>query len=209
MEALADVEDYFEIRASEPCGRSVFGQVARTLKFIERAGRVPKELRLSEDDALWERVRDLEAEAAQATGDVKRRPRQPLVALLAALEGAVMNEVLRDYVRMWAFVKLVKLWMALRADDLRGLPGDKLTLSAVRGLTGEFVRTKTTGAGKTVETLWGHVSTSAWVDHPEWQATGMKLWQFHYYPRDYFVPLPAKDLQGSARAKRSTETWRP
>ena len=123
------------MRSEEPCGRTVFRHIGKHLKFVEKAGRVATADRFSTDDALWETIKDLEAEATLAGGQTKRRARQPLVALLFALEKMVDDSEVPDYIRMWSFTKAMKLWMGLRADDLRGLPGDKLALHPGRGLS--------------------------------------------------------------------------
>eukprot|EP00969_Alexandrium_andersonii_P209704 9263291-Alexandrium_andersonii.AAC.1 len=68
------------------------------------------------------------------------------------MELLVMDEAAPQFVRAFAWVKFVKVWAALRSDDLQGLLPAELRLLP-SGLEGMLGRTKTCGPGRRVRWL--------------------------------------------------------
>ena len=64
-------------------------------------------------------------------------------------------------------------------------------------MVGSLERTKTSRPGKDLQVLPVFVSEAAWVEH-EWLDVGLALWEAPPldYRRDYFLPLPDKNLSG-------------
>ena len=62
-------------------------------------------------------------------------------------EAVVVDSTSPKFVRMFAWLRLVRVWTALRFDDHRGIIPRRMVLTST-GLRGTLVRTKTSGAGK-------------------------------------------------------------
>ena len=86
--------------------------------------------------------------------------------MIRAWEYAVMERGLATYKRVYAWFKLVKVWVALRSHDAEGLPPPTLVYEEGIGMVGDIVRSKTTGLGKKVEVVQMHVSAEAFVPAP-------------------------------------------
>lgn len=187
------VIDHLNDRAREPCGTSYPQSLLSALAFIEEAGNVPMGERLSASPLLRAAIADVERELR--TGklrDVKKAPRVP-VAVLASLEAVVCSPEAPVFMRGFAWLKLVKVWGALRCDDLRHMPPSRVKLSD-RGLSFVLEQTKTTGPGKKVNTLVGYVAKEAYIAFREWLSTGFHIWA-QIKPSDrYFLGLPSKSL---------------
>ena len=97
--------------------------------------------------------------------------------------------------RAFAWVRLVKVWGALRSDDLGGLlPGELQRLD--RGLKGMLDRTKTSGPGKRIRWLAIWIDEGAWVAERRWLDIGLEIWRRpeFAFERDYFLGPPDDDL---------------
>ena len=70
----ADILEYFETRAEEPCGRTVFRATLSALLFLEDCGGVPPAAALARDPVLLGAVRDHELQAGEAAPHTARRP---------------------------------------------------------------------------------------------------------------------------------------
>ena len=66
------------------------------------------------------------------------------VKVIAEFETVVMDEKAREYVRCYAWFRLVKTWTGMRFSDTCGLLEDTLSLQSF-GLTAVLAKTKTTG----------------------------------------------------------------
>ena len=119
-----------------------------------------------------------------------------VLAILAAFERTVVDEQAALYTRAFAWYRLFRHWSSLRWDDTQALSPHSLKRRA-RGVVGSLERTKTSGPGKALQVLPVFVSEQAWVEH-EWLDVGLALWEAPplNYRRDYFLPLPNKDLSG-------------
>ena len=120
--------------------------------------------------------------------------------ILVSLELCVVNTEEDDYPRMFAWYRLVRYWAVMRFDDTAAMPPGRLELGA-RGLRAVLEQTKTTGTDKRVQTLFGTIAWDAWVAAPGWLRAGFDLWAKHSFERDYFLALPAPDLNGLRRAE--------
>jgi hypothetical protein len=102
------------------------------------------------------------------------------------------------YAKAIAWVKLLKIWTAMRSDDTRGLIPHGMRLSA-RGLEAYIERTKTTGIGKRAEVKFIWVSHQAFLADERWLEVGHAIWQSEpmNFARDYLVPVPNSNWSGS------------
>ena len=82
------------------------------------------------------------------------------------------------YPRMFAWWKLIKIYGTLRFDDHRGLSPSSLALSDA-ALTGTLTRTKTSGAGKTRQSMPLFVAAGASISGNGWLRVGHQLWEQH------------------------------
>ena len=197
--------DYIEAREAEGAPRTAFGDMQAALRFFEEAGERPEALRLHDSPALTNAVKEATAAAAErAAGQPGRRGRQApplLVAQLAAMETAVVNEKLPKFIRMYAWYRLFRHWTSMRWHDTLGVRPDKLQVRS-RGVFGRLERSKTSGPGKRMATLPIFVSFQAWIVKDSWLMTGMNLFdEVANFPRDYLLPLPREDLDGVIHRK--------
>ena len=58
-------------------------------------------------------------------------------------------------------------------------------------------RTKTSGPGKRVEVLYAYVASECYLAAPDWLAEGHDLWCELTGSRDFFLPKPSRDLEGT------------
>jgi hypothetical protein len=103
------------------------------------------------------------------------------------------------YRRAVAWVKLLKNWMSLGFDNVRGLDPRRLVLGK-NGLRGFLVRTKTTGPGKKVLEMPVCVhALASLTGHPRLQV-GSELWSRpeFAFARDYLLPAPTKGWRSPA-----------
>ena len=100
------------------------------------------------------------------------------------------------YWRAYAWRKLVTIWCLTRGEGSNWLEASSLTYSSSTGLKGRLTRTKTTGPGKNVKTREINVSSEAYICAKDWLRTGYELWQAAPLPRENFIALPSRDLQG-------------
>ena len=114
-----------------------------------------------------------------------RAPRFPVVAL-ARLEELVLDEMYAVGWRVWAWIKLVKVWASLRWSDIQAILPQELHLIEGR-LSTVLRRTKT--SGPQVKELPVCVREKAYFAKPAWVKAGFDLLQIHVrYKRDYLVP---------------------
>ncbi|CAE8596253.1 unnamed protein product [Polarella glacialis] len=196
---VGQVLAYLEARLAEPCARTVPDTIVKTLTFIEVAGEVEAPSRLSTHPAVQNWLEEATTSLAAATRP-RKKAQQLLVKIVLAWERTVVDESLPVFVRAFAWYKLTKLWGGMRSSDPQGLPPAKVKLDH-RGLLGVFERTKTTGAGKKIEQASLVVSRQAFLEQPEWLATGYGLWKdmgiaAECSDRDYWLPRPSLDLSG-------------
>ena len=99
-----------------------------------------------------------------------RAPRFPAL-LIASLEMAVCDGGVAVCLRVAAWARLLKIYGAMRADDLQRLSPKRISLTE-GGFNGHLQRTKTSGAGKKVRDLFAFIPMSAWIVNSEWLREG-------------------------------------
>ena len=190
---------YLRMRASEPCAMSVFESLRAALAYVEEAGEVADADLLSDCKEIRNAVEDLTAQSqvpVKSRGQAERYP----VMVLERWETEVMDAEQVDYVRMLAWLKLVKTWATLRQADLRGLPPSCVEVTD-RGMSAKLVWTKTSGGNKRQRFLYAYVSSQAWFLRKDWLAVGWSLWEKHRFERDYFHAMPNEKLDGIIRVE--------
>ena len=172
------VYDLVAARLSEPCGRHVPRALLTSIGFIEQAAEVEEGIRLSRNAGVRNFLREVESSTGWKTGRItKKASPYPLMVVLA-LEDIVMRKEEKSYARWYAWLKLVKLWAALRWDDVQGVPNPALVMRTDGTMVGKITRSKATGVGKKVEVMNFYISQEsqeAYFLQPEWLLTGWTL----------------------------------
>ena len=197
----ADVMEYVALRMEEPCGKSVPGSIWATLRFLEESAEVPGEKRISGDLALRNFFAEVSRHPTWAEGQPRSSAKRLTTSVVVAWENVVVTSGERNYVRIFAWFKLIKLWAALRWDDTLGIPPSMIDMRPEVGLRGKIVRSKTTGEGRRVDLQEFYVSKDCWLRHPEWLADGWELFNEMgkangSLGRDFLLPRPDKHLRG-------------
>lgn len=182
-----DLVEYLFSRYDEPCGPTIPGLIVKAVTWMERtAGWDPRQ-RIGETHIVSS-VRDYIVEVlSKDSPPTRRAPRYPVV-FAESLETMVENDKLRMGYRAIAWIKLVKLWAALRWDDVQKINPKDLKYYAGR-MTTILRVTKTTGPTKRVQELPVCVSEHAYVTSPFWLKTGFDLFKKEAtFDRDYMLP---------------------
>ena len=194
---VSDVLDYLEHRFEEPCARTVPESVANAISYLERVGDVLDSERRAISGPVQRAVANYTS--ILATGaPPKNKAILILFLMIVAIEMDVMDGDLETYIRVYAWSKGLKLWAALRTDDLLGLPAQLLVMRRFR-LEALLERTKTSGPARKVSWLPIFVSTDAYLSEPDWLQTGFELATTgsFAFDRDYCIPMPSLDLSGA------------
>ena len=194
-----DFVAYLLARAAEPCARTVPASAQKAFLFVEVAGEVLVESRLSSSPAILNTIEELAITLGTITLQ-KRQAVQLPVSIVMAWERCVTDASRPTFLRAYAWLRLVKLWAGLRYSDVQGMPPAALKLTD-RGLAAALVRTKTSGPGKKIERLFAYVSSSCYLSASAWLPVGFDLWKelgtdAKCEDRDFFLPLPSADMAG-------------
>ena len=195
-----DLYDLLVARLSEPCARYLPRSLVNTIGFAEKAAEIPEADRLSRHPGVQNFLREIESSRGWRTGKVVRKAQPFMVMLVLSLEQMVMSPNEARYPRWYAWIKLVKLWGALRWSDLQGVPHEGIELRKDGSLIGRILRSKTSGQGRRVEVVHFFVDSKAFLIHRDWLLTGWKLNadmtdESGMGARDYLVPKPTPNLQ--------------
>ena len=195
--SAGEVVDYLHDRSEEPCARTVPSSIIGALSFLEKAGGVPLESRLSGDGLVASTVEYLTVSLSRGAAPTKKAA-MLLLGMLMALELYVLDVSRPRYCRGVAWLRLVKIWASLRFDDTLGIRPELMILTA-SGLEAQLERTKTSGPGRKIRWLSFFVSSQASVTGVPWLRTGFGIWQEEgmNFKRDYFMPFPTEDLGGT------------
>jgi hypothetical protein len=171
-------------------------RIAAMISFFEKAGAVLGPDRLSAHPLWLSAVRDTAARLAVDAPAPKKAATLPAI-FIVAMEAAVHDEDHPLFKRFIAWVRLLKVWAALRSDDTEGLVPQALRLTAT-GLEGVLERSKTSGPGRRCRHLPFFVSHRAFLGHKDWLQCGYDLMKSSSlsYPRDYLVPIAGPDYDG-------------
>ena len=196
----AQVIDYMRDRADEPCGKTCLRSFVSALAFIEKGGAVAPSDRLSARAAVQEALGEWTLEVVGSKGTTRRKANPLFVAMMVSLELTVINPDVPPYKQAFAWFKLVKTWGSLRFDDTLSLSPADVVFMEGTGLECRLRRTKTSGPGKNVETLFAFVSVKCYVATSAWLKTGHVIWsKLADFERDYFLPLPSGDFHSTRR----------
>ena len=190
-------------RTVPPCGRTVPGSVYKTFIFMEIAGEVEPEYQMHKAVAIRNILEELALKLEGVAPKFAKKAWHLPVAVVRALEIAVMDRELTRFIRCYAWFRLMKLWAGLRFSDTKGLAFNSVRLEEY-GLVGVLSVTKTTGPGKKVAMLKMYVNKDAWLEEEKWLEEGWKMWEDMsaergFGDRDFFLPMPSKDLEGVVR----------
>lgn len=197
---IGHVLDYIRDVEDGGCAKSFPSQFGTSLAYFERIAGGSESDHISRLPLWKDSLAAMQARLQEMPGTRAAR-KAPLfsVLMIIALELHVCSER-EPYKRFFAFCKLLKLWMALRFDDLQALVHRRF-ISTMHGLRGVLSRTKTTGAGKRVLEAHCFVHAQASLSGAPWIKEGFRLLQLpeFAYERDYFLPEPSDDWQGTKR----------
>jgi len=192
-ESAKDLVDYLHTKTSGGCGVSFPRVFLASVGWMETRAGIPADRCLGGDALLTACVERAEVNLGANRGPALQAPRLPLV-VVAALENLVVSQTVPEGIRVVAWTRLVKTYGTLRADDLKRLRPQDVSLRAA-GLTGTLTQTKTSGAGRKVRSLPLFVPRVAFLIQPDWLEAGWDLWKVVGPPgRDYFLPRLGADL---------------
>jgi len=140
-----DFYDLVAARLSEPCSKHVPRGLLNSMVFAEQASEIPEEHRLSKNPGIRNFLREVESASGWKTGKVVKKAQPYSVVMILALEDLVMRSSAPAYTRWYAWIKLLKIWGALRWSDVQGVPNGMLRLRMDRVLEGKITRSKTSG----------------------------------------------------------------
>ena len=194
-QGLARFLDFLHERSLEDCPRTLPQSLLLGLSFFEECGGVPVGERIANQDLVKRVVKDIEVSIASGQPRSRRKAPQYPVLVVVAFELYLRNESNPPYKRMLAWVKLVRIWGAMRFDDTLHIDPSTLALRE-SGLEFDISSTKTTGPGKRVEVLHAFVSRDAFLAIEEWCSIGLDFFRLvtGHLTRDYLLPLPSKDF---------------
>jgi hypothetical protein len=194
---LGHMLDYLQDLESMGCARTVPRSVFLALLFFETAGAVEPGKMIS-NNKLWQAaVNDVEAQVVARVGTEVRRAPPFFLIMLLSLELYVVSDRPK-YHRFLAWVRLIKVYACLRYDDCRGIPPSRLRLTN-GGLRGVIVASKTTGPSKKVWEAPFFVHRLAGFSGHDWLQQGFDILSSSEFcfARDYLVPMPSLDWQGT------------
>ena len=194
--SVSHMIDYLDDVSRGPYGKSIPGSIAAALAFLEKVGGVPQAQRISSQPLFLNTVEVLTMQAQQGNTATKKAPCIP-ISVIIALEIYVCDTAKPTYKRALSWVRLIRIWASLRADDLQGT--DPLRMSySTQCWRAVLTRTKTTGAGMKVQEVPIFIHSRAGFSGRPWLKVGFELWNnppFNY-SRDYFLPLPTRNWSG-------------
>jgi hypothetical protein len=110
-----------------------------------------------------------------------------------ALELVVVDARWAFWARVTAWVKLLKVWLCLRFDDLQGIDWRTISVSDFC-VKFRLLRSKTTGPGKKVLTVDLFLWRGCGLTGVDWFCQGLELFKLANFPRDYFLPKMSSEL---------------
>ena len=174
--SVARMVDYLLDVVSHSRARSLPGQVAATLSFVESAGGVQDNDKISKQGiwlaAVANVAKQLQVGNTPAGNTQVKKAPPPSRCLLLCLELVVCDEELCHFDRMLAFCRLLKVWACLRFDDLQALRVRSLRINS-SCLTGMLSSTKVSGPGRKHWDLPIVILRTASLSGRDWFAAGM------------------------------------
>ena len=121
-----DALSYFAVRSEEGAAGTAYRSLLLSLQFLEEAGEVPTDERVSDLPGVLSAVKEFEtrrrlqaAEQGEKTG--KKQAPPLLLSMVGALERVVINEEIPVFVRGYDWYRLACHWASLRFDDTSGI----------------------------------------------------------------------------------------
>ena len=190
--------EYLFTRFDEPCGATIPNFICKAVAWFEKTAGLPESEVVATTKAVCQ-IRDYITEKLAAdTPPIRRAPRYPAVAV-ESLEMAVMDTEQTVGFRVIAWVKLLKIWGALRFDDMQKIKPAELHFTGER-LTTTLRVTKTSGPGKRAQELPVCISEKAFIWDKSWIYTGFQLLKQHAgFERDYLLPKLTDNWAGFQR----------
>ena len=193
------IATYLEVRAAEPCGKSVPLSIVKTLMFMEHAAEIPVSDHFSKSPAVKNALEEVTLQLERVAPKERKQALMLPVAIVQAMEQAVMDEDYSRYVRAYAWFRLFKLWGGMRYHDTMGVDFSSIRIDEY-GLHCDLKRTKTTGPGKKVTIVKVFVGHNAYLIERGWLEEGWSLWRAMAmengtWSRDYFLQIPKEGLE--------------
>ena len=190
--------NYLEAMVSDSCARTAPVSAYKTFMFLEFAGELTEENQLHRSPAVQNALEETKLALEGTSLKEKKQAHVLPVSVVAAMETAVMDNESPEYVRVYAWYRLIKTWAGLRFHDTQGVPNRTLELNP-EGLKGEIHRSKTSGPGKKVAILKFYVSSEAWIHMKDWLSVGWLIWNklgrdAGLLGRDFMLPCPGAGL---------------
>lgn len=191
----ADVVDYARWLVEVGAPKSRLSHFVATFHWILprsgfEASRDMKDAEMIKQTFGW-----AEVQLDDAKVSVRKAPRL-LVGVLVAMEVYVVNEEHPKALRVASWMRLIKVYGALRWDDFKRIRPEDLVLRD-SGLVGRLSRTKTTGVGKKVRELPLFIPRDASISGNEWLKEGFNLFVSDGdRKRDFMILRPREDLDG-------------
>ena len=194
--SAVDLINYVEEVRGDSGSRSLPGELQAALVVLETCGRVPEGERISRDQLWLQHQASWRVESETGAAPVKSA-RPYTLAVMLALELAVMDMEYSFYMRLICWTVLLAAWGTMRMDDVQCVLPQSLKLSR-RGLTLRLARTKTTGPGKLHGQCHVFVNRCCCLSGEDWMSEGFRFWELEQlcYPRDYLIPHPTENWQG-------------
>ena len=127
-----------------------------SLMLLEQVGQVSAVQRLSTDSLVESAIKSWTAELKQDARPVRQAP-MFTIAVLMSLEMTLARTNTDSGLRFACFMVLLRVWGALRCDDLQSIDPSTMSFSSQLGLKFLLRRTKTSGPGKKQGALQGFI----------------------------------------------------
>ena len=198
---LGDALRYLLDLLAEPCARTEPSAFSDAVEFVEIRGGVTGDDMISRQRAFIRMVQDMTL-LLSSTALPTAKPVAYMSVMVMALELYVGDSTLSAYKRAIAWVKLLRIWTAMRRDDVQGLLPQSMVLGP-KGLEATLDRTKTIGLGRKARWMSVFVSAKGYLLKQDWLEEGLKIWHSKHFCiyREYLVPLPADDYEGVRNAR--------
>ena len=192
---IPDVLEYVAEKMEESPAASFPRSFGAALVWFESRGGVPVEEKLSNQDMVRKFLENAATQVTDGSAEIVKAPRFSL-AMLVSLETLVADFKMPKALRVLAWARLVKVYGALRADDMQRIRPAAVELNE-GGLVATLCRTKTSGPGKALLHLKLFIPVEAYVSNPLWLAAGHALWvEDAHSQKDFFLARARGDLSG-------------
>ena len=202
----AEVIDFLEDMVAGGCARTGPEALLTAVNFMEEKAGWPEHRRVGASAALVSAVKNHSASLSTGAKPTIKAPGLPAAATIA-LELYVQDAEKPSYTRVYAWTVLLKVWAALRYDDVMGISPAGVELVG-NALIVRLDRTKTSGPGRKNRWLMAYVSEDASFSGEDWLRSGFEILKSESFSfeRDYLLPLPTADLGELPGGCRHTAT---